>query len=176
VVLAAGSFGESFGSGSCGEKLSHPLHTYRIAGLCLQCRREREERLARFEVGCIRDGVEREAAAAAASGGLGGGRSGSLRSERRGGEGWKAKVKVKSPGLRSEYAEGRGRGWGQRQGMILERNGEGVLVDGRTEGEGRDEVGAGPLEAMGWDPEMGAFEGEVGAGRGILQVSGSRTE
>jgi hypothetical protein len=44
----------------CTEKLSHPLHTYRIARLCRRCEREREERLARFEVGGIRDGAERE--------------------------------------------------------------------------------------------------------------------
>lgn len=44
----------------CNERLSHPLHTYRIAGLCRRCEREREERLALFEVGSIREGVERE--------------------------------------------------------------------------------------------------------------------
>ena len=45
--------------GFCKEKLSHPLHTYRINSLCMMCLREREERLARFEIGAIAGEVER---------------------------------------------------------------------------------------------------------------------
>lgn len=45
---------------SCPQRLSHPLHTYKLNSLCLDCRAEREERLARFEIGVIRDEVIRE--------------------------------------------------------------------------------------------------------------------
>jgi hypothetical protein len=99
----------------CNEKLSHPLHTYRIADLCLRCRREREERLARFEVGSIKDGVEREGALGV--------------SRRQTSKGQTLKLETRSPGLRSGYVEGRGRE------MILERNGNGELLDGRAERE-----------------------------------------
>ena len=81
----------------CKEKLSHPLHTYRINSLCLQCLRDREQRLARFEVDSIRDDVEREYFR--------------QRNAR------KTDVKMPSPGLRSGYVEGKGRG------MILDRTG-----------------------------------------------------
>ena len=148
----------------CTKKLSHPLHTYRVAGSCLRCVREREERLARFEIGGIRDEVERE-------GGLG-----RWQKQRRNqNEEERLKVKVASPGLRSGYVEGR------RSGMILERNGRGELVDRGSEeveveaevdrerdegpkGEANAEVVA---EALRWDPEMGAFEGRrSGSGSG----------
>ena len=134
----------------CNEKLSHPLHTYRIAGLCLRCRREREERLARFEVGAIKDGVERESVVEA------------VREQRRtsGMEGLKAKEKIASPGLRSGYVEGRARRGPNRAGMILQRNGKGELVDGSAEGRGEQvDVSSSGAEAIGWDLEMGAFEG-----------------
>lgn len=124
----------------CREKLSHPLHTYRIASQCPRCLREREERLARFEVGVIRDGVGRESWLGAVS------------RQRRGNETLQLKEKIASP--RSGYAEGRGRGLG----MILERNGKGDLVGGIGEGEGSEEVKV-VAEAIGWDPEIGAFKG-----------------
>jgi hypothetical protein len=106
----------------CREKLSHPLHTYRIAGQCLRCLREREERLAKFEVGSIRDRVERESLLGAVS------------RQRRKNETLQLKEKIASP--RSGYVEGRGRGLG----MILERNGKGNLVGGIGDGEGSEEV------------------------------------
>ena len=43
----------------CGEKLSHERHTYHIHGACLRSVREREHRLARFEIRAIADAVER---------------------------------------------------------------------------------------------------------------------
>jgi hypothetical protein len=147
-VFAEGVLPEGVLADGCGEKLSHPLHTYRIAGLCLRCLREREERLARFEVGSIRDEVEREGEVALDGGAWG--------RHRQGRDEGKGKVNVASPGLRSGYMEGRGRG------RMLERTGDGDLVDGRAEveadfpAEGKVAVVA---EAMGWDPQMGAFEG-----------------
>jgi hypothetical protein len=123
----------------CREKLSHPLHTYRIAGQCLRCLREREERLARFEVGNIRGGVEREGLLDAVS------------RQRRKNETLRLKEKTASP--RSGYVEGRGKGLG----LILERNRKGDLVGEIGEGEGSDEVKV-VAEAIGWNPEMVAFE------------------
>jgi hypothetical protein len=134
---------------ACRERLSHPLHTYRITGQCPRCLREREERLARFEVGSIRDGMARESFLGAVS------------RQRRGNETLQLKEKITSP--RSGYVEGRGRGLG----MILERNRKGDLVGGigEGEGEGREEVKV-VAEAIGWDPEIGAFKGGgMGAGR-----------
>ena len=81
----------------CREKLSHPLHTYRIAGQCLRCRREREERLARFEIGNIRDGVERESFLGAVS------------RQRRKNETLQLKEKITSPSLRHRFATKRWR-------------------------------------------------------------------
>ena|ERR1700677_4168250 len=46
--------------GTCHEKLAHPLHTYRIEGLCIKCHSDRERRLAKFEVRSIKAGVERD--------------------------------------------------------------------------------------------------------------------
>jgi hypothetical protein len=46
--------------GTCHEKLAHPLHTYRIEGLCSKCHSGREQRLAKFEVHSIKAGVERD--------------------------------------------------------------------------------------------------------------------
>ena len=136
----------------CVEKMSHPLHTYRIAGLCLRCERERDQRLARFEVGSIRDGVEREGEGALDD-------TARRRANRKKQEMERLKAKVASPGLRSGYVEGRG-----RRGMILERTAEGELVDRSEEGEVEVEVqvegrAEGVAEAMGWDPELGAFDG-----------------
>jgi len=54
----AGEKGETRECG-CTEKMTHPLHTYRINALCLSCVRAREQRLARFEVVAIRDTVDR---------------------------------------------------------------------------------------------------------------------
>jgi len=122
----------------CREKLSHPLHTYRIAGQCLRCLREREERLARFEVGNIRDEVGRESLLDAVS------------RQRRKNEALQLKEKITSP--RSGYVEGRGRGLG----LILERNMKGDLVGGIGEGEGSEEVKV-VAEAIGWDPGDIAF-------------------
>lgn len=152
----------------CEEKFAHPLHTYRIAGLCMRCQREREERLARFEVGSIRDGVERESE-------LGRQRQMRRQRQRHSGEGeedkqmkGKMKEKITGLGLRSGYVEGRRRGVGI--GMILERSEKGELVDGRVEEDGEGEVD-GELEnraevemetvaeAIGRDRETGAFEG-----------------
>jgi hypothetical protein len=131
----------------CREKLSHPLHTYRIAGQCPRCVREREERLARFEVGSIRDGMARESFLSAVS------------RQRRGNETLQLKEKITSP--RSGYVEGRGRGLG----MILERNRKGDLVGGIGEGESSEEVKV-VAEAIGWYPDMGVFKGGgMGAGR-----------
>ena len=124
---------------ACREKLSHPLHTYRIAGQCLRCLREREERLAKFEVGNIRDGVERESFL------------GAVRRQRRKNETLQFQEKIASP--RSGYVEGRGKGLG----LILERNRKGDLVGGIGEGEGSEEVKV-VAEAIRWDPEMVAFE------------------
>jgi hypothetical protein len=120
----------------CREKLSHPLHTYRIAGQCLRCLREREERLARFEVGNIRDGVERESFLGAVS------------RQRRKSETLQLKERITSP--RSGYVEGRGRGLG----LILERNRKGDLVGGIGEEEGSEEAKV-IAEAIGWDPGDG---------------------
>ena len=44
----------------CGQRLAHPLHTYKIDSLCSKCAREKEDRLARFEMGVTDDGIIRE--------------------------------------------------------------------------------------------------------------------
>jgi hypothetical protein len=135
----------------CREKLSHPLHTYRITGQCPRCLRERDERLARFEIGSIKDGVGRESWLGVV------GRQG------RGNETLHLKEKITSP--RSGYVEGRGRGLG----MILDRNGKEDLVGGIGEGEGGEEVKV-MAEAIVWGPERGAFKGGgVGPNRGHLE-------
>jgi hypothetical protein len=136
----------------CNQKLSHPLHTYRIAGLCRRCERECEERLARFEVGSIKDGVEREGQA---------GRVADVAEDEE-----TAKAKVASLGLRSGYVERRGRGRGSGLGMLLRRNGKGfgevIERTGEENGpgdlEGRDAVKvAAVAEAMGWGPRDGCI-------------------
>ena len=43
----------------CEIKNAHPLHTYRIESLCPPCNQERWQRIARFEVGAIEEGVTR---------------------------------------------------------------------------------------------------------------------
>lgn len=43
----------------CTAKLSHPLHTYRIDSMCRTCQVEKETRIARFEIACIRENIDR---------------------------------------------------------------------------------------------------------------------
>lgn len=43
----------------CNIKNAHPLHTYRVESLCQACNQERWQRLAKFEVGAIDEGVIR---------------------------------------------------------------------------------------------------------------------
>lgn len=43
----------------CKLKNAHPLHTYRIESLCPACNRKRWQRIAKFEVGAINEGVTR---------------------------------------------------------------------------------------------------------------------
>ena len=167
---ADGDVEEEAAGVECVEKMSHPLHTYRIAGLCLRCERERDQRLARFEVGSIRDGVEREGE------GLLHGVS-RRRTNRKNTHGMeRLKVKVASPGLRSGYVEGRA-----RRGMILERTAEGELVDRSREAEVGGGVEAevevegrvtGVAEVMGWNPGLGVLEGrERGSWRRLGESS-----
>ena len=44
---------------TCTVKNAHPLHTYRVESLCPACNQERWQRLAKFEVGAIDEGVTR---------------------------------------------------------------------------------------------------------------------
>lgn len=140
--------------GRCKEKLSHPLHTYRIDSLCLACLRERDARLARFEVGSIRDDVERafvknQQREAASFGGA----------EVNG-----VSEKVKElAALRSGYEEGKGSG----RGMILDRTGrldkDGYMRTTASEAMRRHPEIQGHTkpdpEVVRWDPEIGGFEG-----------------
>ena len=43
----------------CNIKNAHPLHTYRVESLCQACNQERWQRVAKFEVGAIDEGVTR---------------------------------------------------------------------------------------------------------------------
>lgn len=70
------------------------------------------------------------------------------------------------PGLRSGYIEGRAGAKGRGLGMILQRNGkrfgDGDLFERRQDGQIEEEADMErgvAVEAMGWDPEMGGFEG-----------------
>lgn len=37
----------------CGQLLTHPLHTYKLEGVCAKCRKRRDDRLKRFEEGVL---------------------------------------------------------------------------------------------------------------------------
>jgi hypothetical protein len=53
----------------CGQIHTHPYRSYKLEGLCLHCRRRRDNLLASFEVNSIRESVYREAGHGAGAGG-----------------------------------------------------------------------------------------------------------
>ena len=118
----------------CTEKLSHPLHTYRIESLCLACLRQREVRLAKFEVGMIKEDVQRELT-----------RKANARKEA-------------MECLRSGYQEGRR----EKEAASRPVTQDGPLVDLGVRVEHPHSLMhavKSPVEAIGFKPGVGAFEG-----------------